>query len=57
MEKRICLSCGKTLVKIGTERENGKFGQADWTTRRYHKKCWKELGTKIYCQEILKNNI
>ena len=38
-----CLSCGKTLVAIGTERKNGKATHNDWKGRKYHKKCWKEL--------------
>ncbi len=37
-----CLKCGRTLVKIGNERMNGK-NHSDWTGRKYHKKCWKEL--------------
>jgi hypothetical protein len=37
--KRICLVCNKTLVKIGTDRSNGKLTHSDWTNRKYHKKC------------------
>ena len=37
-----CEYCGKALVTIGSDRKNGK-PHADWATRKYHKKCWKEL--------------
>jgi hypothetical protein len=37
--KRICLICNKALVKIGTDRSNGKLTHSDWTNRKYHKKC------------------
>ena len=37
-----CEHCGKPLVTIGSGRKNGK-PHADWATRKYHKKCWKEL--------------
>lgn len=48
-----CERCGKVLVSIGNNRENGKnFStykskktnfNADWDTRRFHKKCWIEI--------------
>ena len=38
-EKPKCKLCGKTLVAIGTKRENGK-NHIDWKTRQYHKKCY-----------------
>lgn len=37
-----CHRCCKKLVPIGTSRENGA-DHSDWPTRKYHKKCWKEL--------------
>ncbi len=37
-----CNYCYKKLVPIGYNRTNGaKHG--DWASRKYHKKCWKEL--------------
>ena len=41
-EKRVCLYCKKHLVKIGRERVNGNNPIHDWSTRKYHKKCYKE---------------
>ncbi len=38
----ICLHCGSKLVPIGHSRYGGK-DHPDWTDRKYHKKCWKEL--------------
>ena len=38
-----CEHCCKKLVPIGRARENGKQTHDDWTRRKYHKKCWKEL--------------
>ena len=35
-----CLKCDKPLKSIGTARKNGK-SHPDWTTREYHKCCWK----------------
>ncbi len=40
--KKKCLYCKKPLVKIGLARHNGALHK-DWSTRQYHKKCWKEL--------------
>ena len=37
-----CVGCGKPLVAIGNSRKNGK-AHNDWPTRKYHKKCWREL--------------
>ena len=37
-----CVKCGKALTAIGTARTNGKKTHADWATRKYHKKCFKE---------------
>jgi hypothetical protein len=38
-----CKYCNKPLVKIGTDRANGKGTYKDWSTREFHKKCY-ELG-------------
>lgn len=43
MPNKKCEYCGGTLVAIGRERANGKRSHDDWETRRYHKKCWKEM--------------
>ena len=40
-QKPKCKECGKSLVLIGRERQNGKGGYKDWKTREYHKKCYK----------------
>jgi hypothetical protein len=37
----ICQICDKPLVTIGNDRKNGK-DQKDWSSRKYHKKCYKE---------------
>ena len=41
-----CLKCGKVLKSIGLDRKNGKVSMdkynADWDTRKYHKKCFRE---------------
>ena len=37
-----CEYCDRPLVKIGKARANGK-DHIDWDSRRYHKKCFKEL--------------
>jgi len=49
-ETRICEHCGKALRLIGATRKNGKqinngTGK-DWKSRKYHKKCFKELKRK-----------
>jgi hypothetical protein len=52
-----CLKCGKSLVSIGKQRLNGKNflleknDNNDWSTREYHKKCWK---IKKYNDDMLK---
>jgi hypothetical protein len=38
---RKCTLCKKGLKLIGLQRLNGKLHQCDWTTRDYHKKCYK----------------
>ena len=35
-----CHACARPLQPVGFARKNGK-AHADWPTRRYHKKCWK----------------
>lgn len=42
---QICQECGKKLVKIGIERANGRdaFKDSKWKTRKYHKKCFKDV--------------
>ncbi len=42
MAKNKCLHCEKTIVAIGSSRENGAMHK-DWSNRKYHKKCYKEL--------------
>ena len=37
-----CQMCGKPLVAIGYARANGQ-NHSDWRTRKYHKKCFKDL--------------
>ena len=37
-----CVKCNKPLVPIGTKRKNGVSHHDDWSSRQYHKKCWKE---------------
>ena len=40
---RLCWKCFNVLVPIGNSRENGKSSHGDWSTRKLHKKCWKEM--------------
>ena len=40
--RNLCRECFRPLVPVGTARANGK-AHADWTTRRYHKQCWRDL--------------
>ena len=40
--RTMCLHCNKPLTAIGHARKNGA-PHADWPTREYHKKCWKEV--------------
>ena len=37
-----CHMCRRPLQPVGSARKNGK-AHADWPTRCYHKKCWKNL--------------
>jgi hypothetical protein len=54
---KVCTHCGKKLPAVGTTRKNGKAinsmkGGGDWSSRRFHKKCWKVLYKE---QEMLMN--
>ena len=40
--KRLCIHCFRALVAVGFARQNGKM-HSDWSTRKLHKKCWKEI--------------
>lgn len=53
--------CNKPLRLIGRDRKNGKTidnkSGKDWTTRKFHKKCWKikkdnDLALLIYNTNI-----
>lgn len=48
-----CIKCNKTLVKIGTSRQNGTYRHNDWEGRKYHKKCYKEIATIERMNELL----
>jgi hypothetical protein len=41
-----CQWCGRKLVPIGSARANGSHRYEDWSTRRYHKKCYRELKSR-----------
>ena len=45
-DKRRCQECFKPLTAIGTARINGK-SHADGSSRKYHKKCWQQLGSDL----------
>jgi len=45
-----CEHCDKPLKAIGTSRKNGK-NHNDWSSRKLHKCCWKELKGQ---EEIIK---
>ena len=38
--RSLCCCCGRKLVPIGDARTNGTWRHNDWSSRRYHKKCW-----------------
>lgn len=42
-----CQYCGGRLQPIGHDRLNGR-DHPDWPTRKYHKKCWKEMRDNGY---------
>ena len=39
---KLCCECFKPLVPVGYGRANGR-AHADWESRKFHKRCWKEL--------------
>ena len=39
---RLCLECFRPLVPVGSSRRNGAWHN-DWTTRRFHKRCWSQI--------------
>lgn len=41
--KAKCIVCKRSLVAIGSARENGVSHHNDWASRQYHKKCLKDL--------------
>ena len=43
-----CKRCDKTLVPIGDRRKRGTRRHNDWSSRQYHKKCWKEMHRSQY---------
>tara|TARA_R110000868_G_scaffold230762_2_gene484019 strand:- start:779 stop:946 length:168 start_codon:yes stop_codon:yes gene_type:complete len=53
--KNKCLLCKKTIVAIGTSRENGA-NHNDWNNRKYHKKCYKELQWIILKEKYEREN-
>ena len=42
---RLCHHCMKKLVNIGYSRMGGA-DHSDWSTRKYHKKCWKKISPR-----------
>lgn len=54
MENRTCFHCGKKLVKIGRDRQGVIYGMTDYPDRKYHKKCYKEVGKKLTLEESLR---
>lgn len=42
-----CVKCGRALPAIGLDRKNGRITEGkynkDWASRKYHKKCYKEI--------------
>ena len=58
-ETRKCQHCGGTLRAIGRQRKNGRpryMGASfdDWSTRKYHKKCYKEVKEQKQYEYLLK---
>lgn len=43
----LCQYCDGRLQPIGHDRLNGR-DHPDWPTRKYHKKCWKEIYNSDY---------
>jgi len=50
-----CVKCCKTLKPIGLARTNGKQTHGDWATRKYHKRCWKEVRGYSYMVDKCKS--
>tara|TARA_Y100000114_G_C11741580_1_gene319228 strand:- start:1321 stop:1509 length:189 start_codon:yes stop_codon:yes gene_type:complete len=52
-----CEYCGKPLKKIGFDRSNGRLysgnGGHDWSTRKFHKKCFKQVKEEERIQDML----
>ena len=42
IRNKLCRECFKPLVPVGYARANGS-AHADWESRKFHKRCWKEL--------------
>ena len=42
-KRKKCKRCDKTLMPIGDRRKRGTRRHNDWSSRQYHKKCWKEM--------------
>ena len=40
---RVRQHCHKPLRMIGVQRKNGKELYKDWTSRKWHKKCYKKI--------------
>lgn len=53
--------CNKPLRLIGNTRKNGKTINnttgKDWTTRKFHKKCWKIKKDNELAELIYKTNL
>jgi hypothetical protein len=48
-----CKRCDKTLVPaIGDRRKRGTRRHSDWSSRQYHKKCWKEMHRSQYAPRL-----
>ena len=44
VQHRICKLCLRPLKLIGVTRRNGKdINLIDWSTRKYHKRCYKKI--------------
>ena len=48
-----CKRCDRTLVPIGDRRKRGTTRRHnDWSSRQYHKKCWKEMHRSQYVSAL-----
>ena len=43
LKNRKCELCGRTLKIIGLLRINGDIRYMDWSTRKFHKSCYKKI--------------